>query len=134
MTRGNLAFNRDSPQLTVNSCLPHRGELNITVKKTRKVLVRVPSWARKDRVLALVNRKPNSVTWEGAYVVFDQVTAGDQLTVTYPLRMAQVREPINGVLYTQTWRGNTIVDIKPGGKWLPMFHRPQLNMEQVQTR
>jgi hypothetical protein len=42
VTRVNLAFNRDSPQLTVNSCLPHRGELNITVKKTRKVLVRVP--------------------------------------------------------------------------------------------
>ena len=40
----------------------------------------------------------------------------------------------NGVLYTQTWRGNTIVDIKPGGKWIPMFHRPQLNMEQVPTR
>ena len=134
VTRVNLAFNRDSPQLTINSCLPHRGELNITVKKTRKVLVRVPSWARKDRVLTLANRKPNSVTWEGAYVVFDQVTAGDQLTVTYPLRMAQVREPINGVLYTQTWRGNTIVDIKPGGKWIPMFRRPQLNTEQVPTR
>jgi hypothetical protein len=53
------------------------------------------------------------------------------LTVTYPLRIAEVREPIQGVQYTEKWRGNTIVDISPPGKWIPMYQRPAMDSDHL---
>lgn len=132
--RVNLAFNRASPLLDVVSCLPHRGEVNVIVKTARKVLVRVPRWAPKQDVKAYVQRKPEEVIWSGEYVVFDKVKNSQQLTVTYPLRIAEVKETpgsLDGTEYTEKWRGNTIVDISPPGKLIPMFQRPELDTERV---
>jgi hypothetical protein len=130
-TRVNLALNRDSSLVEVISCLPHRGEVNVIVKDAARVLVRVPGWAPQAETNVYVNRKTLPVDWLGPYVVFDRAEAGQHLTVTYPLRMAEVRESINGVEYTEEWRGSTVVDIAPAGKWIPMFQRPQLDTEEV---
>jgi len=130
-TRINLAFNRTSPLVDVVSCLPHRGEVDVVVKAASRVLVRVPEWAPRQQVKAYVDSKPVQVTWERSYVAFDHTAAGQRLTVTYPLRIASVRERINGVEYTERWRGNTIVDISPPGKWIPIFNRPELERETV---
>jgi hypothetical protein len=62
------------------------------------------------------------------------VEAGDQLTVTYPLRIALIKETpgsLDGTEYTERWRGNTIVDINPPGKWIPLYQRSQLDTEDV---
>lgn len=133
-TRVNLAFNRESSLVDVISCLPHRGEVNVMVRKAHKVLVRVPSWAPKEKVKAYVDKKPVPLKLQGSYVVFGKVKKGQQLTVTYPLRIAEVKEVIKGVdfvEYTEKWRGNTIVDISPPGKWLPMFQRPELDTSDL---
>jgi hypothetical protein len=130
--RVNLAFNRESPWVEVVSCLPHRGELDVVVKETRRVLVRVPEWAPKDGVKAFRERKATDVKWAASYVVFEGLTRGEQLTVTYPLRLWEVREKMQGVEYTERWRGNTIVDVTPLGKWIPMYRRPQWEDEQIQ--
>lgn len=133
-TRVNLAFNHKSSLLDVVSCLPHRGELNVMVKGTKKVLVRIPEWATKDGVKAYRAKKSVPVKWEGSYVVFDKARKEEQLTVTYPLRVAEVKETVgslDGTEYTERWRGNTIVDISPGGKWIPMFQRPELDNERL---
>ena len=129
-TRVNLAFDRESPLVDVVSCPPHRGELDIRVKEARRVLVRIPGWVPHDRVTAFVDRSPIPVTWEGSYVAFAPVETGQLLTLTYPLRIAEIREPVQGVEYTERWRGNTIVDISPPGQWIPMFQRPELEEEQ----
>jgi len=130
-TRVNLAFNRDSPQVKVVSCLPHRGELNVFVRNAQRVLVRVPEWAQKSEVKAFVNKQSKPFGWEAGYVVFEKTEKDQELTVTYPLRIAEVHEPILGVEYTERWRGNTIVHIEPPGKWIPMFERPELESETV---
>jgi hypothetical protein len=129
--RVNMAFNRVSPWVEVVSCLPHRGEVNILVKNTQRVLVRVPEWAPKGDVRCYRQRKPAGVKWAAGYVVFDDVAKGEQLTVVYPLRLWQMRETIYGVEYTERWRGNTIVDLTPPGKWIPMFQRAELETERV---
>jgi len=133
-TRVNLAFNRDSELVQVVSCLPHRGEVDVFVKNSKRVLVRVPEWAPKDEVRAYVGKKPVAVKWDRSYVVLDQVKSGSQLTVTYPLRIAEVKETVGGLdgtQYTEKWRGNTIISISPPGKWIPMFERPELEAERV---
>ncbi|MDO8303400.1 MAG: LamG-like jellyroll fold domain-containing protein [Sedimentisphaerales bacterium] len=132
--RVNLAFNRVSPLVDVISCLPHRGEIDIIAKSAHRVLVRIPEWAPKPEVKLYVEKKSVPLRWNGSYVIFDQVKPLSQLTVTYPLRIAEVKETIGSIdrtEYTEKWRGNTIVDISPPGKWIPMFHRPQLESEQV---
>jgi hypothetical protein len=123
--RVNLALNRDSPLLEVVSSLPRVGEVNVLVKTATRVLIRVPSWVDAADVRAFENRSAIAVAWDSndKYVVFDETVPGDQLTVTYPVRIAEVIEVINGIEYTETWRGNTIVDIRPGGTLLPMYQR-----------
>lgn len=125
--RVNLAVNRNSPLLTVISSLPRRGEVNILVKTAEKVLVRIPAWVSPGNVQAYKNRLECPVVWDttGKYIVFDSVSTSDQLTVIYPLRIAEVRETINGTLYTERWRGNTITNIDPAGILLPMYQRPE---------
>jgi hypothetical protein len=130
-TRVNMAFNHDSPLLRVVSCLPYRGELDVFVKDSKRVLVRIPEWAQKSGVKAFIGRRPIKIQWAGAYVAFNGVKTGQQLTVTYPLRIAEVNESVQGVQYTEKWRGNTIVDISPPGKWIPMFQRPELDTERL---
>jgi len=130
-TRVNLAFHRDHELVKVVSCLPHRGEVNVFVKSARHVLVRVPQWAPRDRVKVFVDKKPAPLAWNGDYVVFPGTHSGQQLTVVYPLRISEVRERVMQSDYVQRWRGNTIVDIEPRGKWIPMFERPQLDTENV---
>ena len=54
--------------------------------------------------------------------------------MTYPLRIAEVKETpgsLDGTQYTEKWRGNTIVNISPAGKWIPMFQRPELDSEHI---
>ena len=129
--RVNLAFNRATPLVDVTSCLPHRGEINVIVKAAERVVVRVPQWAPKERVKAYVDKKPTAVAWDGSYVVFPGVTRGQQLTVIYPLRLAEVQERVMASQFTERWRGNTIVAISPPGEWIPMYQRPELETEVV---
>jgi len=129
--RVNLAFNRESPLAKVVSCLPHRGELDVYVGEARRVLVRVPGWVPATAVKAYVDHQPHSVRWQSGYVVFDQVQPGQQLTIIYPLRIAKVREVVQGVEYTERWRGNAIVRIDPPGKWIPLFERPNWELEVI---
>lgn len=130
--RVNLAFNRESPLAKVVSSLPHRGELDIFVGQARRVLVRVPGWVKSAEVQACVDHRPYPVNWQNGYVVFNGVQTGQQLTVTYPLRVAEVHEFVQGVEYTERWRGNSIVHIDPPGKWIPLFERPDWEREVIQ--
>jgi hypothetical protein len=130
-TRVNLAFNRHSDLVEVVSCLPHRGELDVTVKKSKRVLVRTPGWVTKPEVKAYRNKNEVATKWDGTYVEFPETRPGDLLTVTYPLRVTEIAETIQGTHYVEKWRGNTIVEINPPGKWIPMFERPELESLDV---
>jgi hypothetical protein len=130
----NLALNRKHALVDVVSCLPHRGEVDVLVKTARKVRVRVPRWATRDQVKVFVDRQPVPVKWDGSYVVFEALGRGARLTVTYPLRLLEVKETVgslDGTTYTERWRGNTIVDISPPGRWIPTFHRPELESDKL---
>jgi hypothetical protein len=74
------------------------------------------------------------VRWQGSYVVFEKVRMGERLTVTYSLRIAKIKETVgslDGVEYSERWRGNVIVDISPPGKWIPMFQRAELDTDRI---
>lgn len=128
--RVNLAFNRISKLADVVSCLPHRGEVDVIVKDAQRLYVRVPEGAPRDKVRVYVDRQPVEARWSDSYVEFPAVTRGQQITVTYPLRIAVIHETVGslaGSETTQKWRGNTIVDISPAGKFVPQFCRPELD-------
>ena len=129
--RVNMAFNRDSPLARVVSALPYRGEVNVFGGEAKRVLVRVPAWAPREGVKAWVAKQEVATAWDGNYVVFENVKPGMQLTVTYPLREATIKETIQATEYTQRWRGNTIVDIQPAGQWIPLYQRPQFETEAM---
>ena len=125
----NFAINRKHFLVDVISCLPHRGEINVKVNTSRKVLIRVPEWTQKDKTKMYINKTPIPLQWEGQYAVFDGISPGQKLTITYPLQINEIREWINGIEYTEKWRGNTVVDISPPAKWIPMYQRSKLDTE-----
>jgi hypothetical protein len=54
--------------------------------------------------------------------------------MTFPMRLAEIRqtaESLFGTEHGDRWRGSTIVDITPPGKWIPMFRKPNLESEDV---
>jgi hypothetical protein len=132
--RVNMAFNRKSDLADVVSCLPYRGELDVFVKSAKRILVRIPEWAPRDKVRLYIDKAPTKPEWDGDYAVFPKTAKGEQLTVSYPLRIATIKETVgslDGTEYTERWRGNTIVDISPRGKWIPMFERPQMDRDTL---
>ena len=119
------------------SCLPHRGELDLKVYTATKLLVRIPEWAPKKEVKVYRARTNQVVVWDGSYVVLANTKPGDEITVTYPIRIAQVKETpsasLAGTLNSWSAGEETPLSISPspGGKWIPMFERPELESETV---
>lgn len=92
------------------------------------------SMATAERMVAnnwgFVDKKPIPVSWDGSSVVFGPVSDYQLPTVTHPLAIGTVHEKIQGAEYAEHGRGNTIVDISPPGKWIPLS-RLELDTEQV---
>ncbi len=130
----NMAFNRSTLLVEVVSSLPHRGEINVIVGKARKVSIRIPSWANRKEVVAYVDKVRVPTVLCDGYVEFTNLKPQQQLTATFPMRIAEIKETpggLDGVQYTEKWRGPAIVDIEPRGKWIPLFVRPSLDTDQV---
>lgn len=129
----NLLLNRASPWLDVESYLPYEGKVVIRNKTAGKISVRIPRWADKASVTGEITGKSASPYFIGQYLVFDQVTAGDVITITFPVAtitekfslkwatggfwtestVIKPEDQPGSTVYTMTFKGNTLVDISP---------------------
>lgn len=41
---------------------------------------------------------------------------------------------LDGTTYTERWRGNTMIAINPPGRWIPTFHRPELESASLSLK
>ena len=114
----NLLLNRASKWADVDSYLPYEGKVVIRNKTAKHVSVRIPAWVDRSKLKAGVNGTDRSLSWVGAYVVFDGMKPGDKLQLDFPIKEETVKLTAQTKVgefttYTITFRGNTVVDISP---------------------
>ena len=123
----NLHLNRASPCADVDSWLPYKGRVLITMKTAKdNVLVRIPEWTDRGQVNCTINGKNAAARWSGNYVNVGGAKRGDRIIIEFPIQQRTVtaamplidREQKGEEVwitkeFTITIKGNTVIDIKP---------------------
>ncbi|MDZ4753245.1 MAG: hypothetical protein SGJ11_01955 [Phycisphaerae bacterium] len=122
------SLDRNSEHAKVVSFLPAQPRLTVIAKQAGDYLLRIPSWSDRDAVSVFRNGNRVALKWSGpalAYARFGQASAGEELTVCYPL--AQFRQNVDfafagrpDLKFELDWSGNRVVGISPGARQLPM--------------
>lgn len=122
----NMLLNRGSAAADVYSHVPYAGHVDINIKKeSERVLIRMPEWVhRSDEVTCTINSGTRAYHWDGRYIDVGGVSAGDKLTVRFPISVRTVpHQRIGNATYALSIKGNTVVGIDPPGKQCPMYAR-----------
>jgi DUF1680 family protein len=122
----NLAFSASSPHVEVLGHEPWQGLLEISVRDTRAVRVRVPAGVWPGECRVSIDGRMVRAEVEGRYLVFRDLQPGQVLRVSYPLREQWRQYSIGGQEYQGLWRGNTLLEIEPPGERYPIYRRRQL--------
>jgi len=121
--RLHLLLNRASPWADVNSYIPYEGRVDLVIKATCEVEIRIPGWVKPDDVSCFVNGMPRELAFQGRYAQVGNVESGNLATVTFPMSERAVKTAIGGVSYRLIIKGNDVVSIDPPGKWQPFYQR-----------
>jgi len=120
----NMAFGRNSKWLEVISYQPYDGRIDIIIHDAEKIMIRIPSWVKKEDVQININNTPVCVEFENKiYVKLSDLKPNDYIKIQYPLRNIIIPETVNGIEYLTEWKGDTVVGINPKGKLYPLFER-----------
>ena len=122
--RVNLALNHDCKLCHITDFQPFEGRLDIEVKQTAELLVRLPEWVEKDKVEARVQGLKINARWDDSkrYLELGSLRVGSKVSILYPLRQWRVTEWLGGTAYTTEWAGDTVISIDPPGKYIPIFN------------
>jgi hypothetical protein len=131
----NLSLTRKTQWGDVIASTPQTGRVDVVPHARSTYFLRPPSWSPRDGVRILRKGREIPVVWGGpamAYVVCRSVKPEETLTLVYPLvTFKQVwgnwpSQP--NLKLTITWRGNSVTDMEPRGKGLPIdfAHLPPL--------
>ncbi|MDZ4819290.1 MAG: hypothetical protein SGJ20_09985 [Planctomycetota bacterium] len=162
VARVNLLLNRASEWVDVASSLPYEGKVVLCNKSAHTIEVRMPRWVDLKSVKCIVEghdpAEVHPTRTVGRYLSFTELSAGDVLTLTFPVQERDEKytllwkledmwpestDPGNAWkppnppnIYTMTFRGNTLVDIKPrvSGKVYQLFMRDELRSGTVRMK
>lgn len=120
----NLLFDRDTPFARVETGLPARGSVRVTLKRDADLYLRVPEWAR-----AAISHRPvelaASASWKGPFQRFPGLKRGQTVDMSFPLLRSTREWPhkLVGITYRTEWLGDTVVSISPRGNCFPLYER-----------
>ena len=139
MAQVNLLLNRASPWMDIDSYLPYEGKVVLKNKKAKMVSVRIPRWVDKNKVK--VKRKAGVMKpmWSGSNLICNGLDADEEITVTFPIQERIEKAKLYDKEYTFTFRGNTVVDVKPGSTpqeylkagYYPFYVRDHMRAEKA---
>ncbi len=132
--RVNLSLNYNSPWVEVRSYQPYAGKVEVVVKEDTTLAVRIPDWVDKWDVKVFVGGQEALLRWQGDYVRLDGVIQGQVVTVQYPLRQTWIREDVGTASFDFEWRGDTVIDVKPRGRIVPLYQRTHMDRDEAPVR
>ena len=119
--RMNLLFDYDDAALTLKSQLPKAGHIAFSAKQAiAELQIRIPQWVDRKSINLVVAGKSLPVGFEGAYVRVPSLAKGQEGILAFNVSCKTETETVDGVVYTTTWVGNQMVDIKPRGGESPL--------------
>lgn len=126
-----LLLNRASPWADIDSYIPYIGQVDIKMKMTTRLEVRIPEWVEPEQVACSVDGTPIELSFQGRYAVIDHVQSGRVVVFTFPISERTVEETIGDVPYTLIIKGNDVVWISPGGVYHPFYQRSHYRGSEV---
>ena len=119
--RANLLFDCERNGIRIRSTLPREGRVDVVRTAAKNVWVRIPDWAPKDEVTLRVDGIGRTPAFLGSYLSVPAEAPSQTINIGFPVRTVRNVESIAYKRYTIDWRGDQIVAMSPGGKFLPMF-------------
>ena len=129
--RVNLLLNRSSPWADVESYIPYEGQVDVVVKCSCRLSVRIPEWVQPGQTAASVEGQPRGLAWDGRYAQVGEVKAGDVVSLTFPIAERTVEERLAGANYTMIIKGNSVVFIDPPGRYYSFYQRAHYRENKV---
>ncbi len=121
--RVNLLLNRASPWADVESCLPYQGKVEVKVKTSCELSIRIPEWVSPNEVRCQVQGKERSLSVDGRYVQVGEAKPQDTVTLTFPIKEKTCVVHIEKQRFTLIQKGNEVVSISPPGRLHPLYQR-----------
>lgn len=122
----NLLLNNDSKWCCVKDFQPYEGKTEITMKEASLLLIRIPQeTAEKDIKLSVDGRSRDvNIVKAGFFVSVGKVCKDSIITMKFAIDKRVTLEKLGRTVYKIDWKGDTIVNIEPPGKYIPLFkHR-----------
>ena len=124
----NMPLNRRTPWLDVFSHHPQEGKLRLLIHDAPKLRVRMPDWA-DGRVSLSVDGTARLPEWRGNFLELNGLARGQEVEVLHPMRSEVCAEVVAGRKYTVSWQGNTVMNIAPPGKNVPLYLRRETDRD-----
>lgn len=125
----NMLLSRRTKDLTIDSLLPYRDEVRLTIHRPCQVRVRIPSWTSAEKIQAslvaggVVQRKA-----EGSYLNLGALPAGAmvRLVLGQTARKEHIRLGHAGLNDIQEfgvqWVGDRVVGVEPDGEFSSLYN------------
>ncbi len=126
----NLLMNRTSPWADVDSYIPYKGRVEIALKQSCRLKIRLNNWIDQDRVSCTIGGKNASFSWEGRYIDLGRVNDGQTVTIRFPIQERTEKLRTGKLVYRVTFRGNDVVSVEPRGKNYALYQRDHYRFEQ----
>jgi len=127
----NLLLNRASRWVDVDSHLPYEGKVVLKIKDAPRLAVRIPAWTDRGAVTCAVNGAARAVTSSNGRIRIDELRAGDQVTVEFPMRDFTAFREIGEGAYALRMKGDTVIDIDPRGTIYPLYERSHYAVDRA---
>jgi hypothetical protein len=121
--RVNLLLNRSSQWADVDSHIPYTGRVDVRMKLSTSLEIRLPEWVASANTSCQVNGQLRTLEFDGRYAVVGPVTPGDAVTLAFPISERTEVVEIQGQTYTLILRGNDVASIDPPGENCPLYQR-----------
>ncbi len=119
----NMLFSVDTAAARIESALPYRGEVKVTLKQRSSLRLRQPEGVAKEDVQLFVNGNPVVPVPLGSAFVVENLSAGDIIEMQFPTPVCVRTEQVAGKEYVVSWKGNSVVSLEPRGGKYPTYQR-----------
>jgi len=119
----NLLLNRASPWADVESYIPYQGKVEVKVKTSCELSIRIPEWVSPNEVRCQVQGKERSLFFNGRYAQVGEVKPQDAVTLSFPIEEKTYVVHIEKQRFTLIQKGNEMVSISPPGRLHPLYRR-----------
>lgn len=116
----NIFMNREDSNIRIESQQPHIGQVEITLKKSLEINIVKRSWFGKN-VEFTIDNEPWEYTENNNYYILASVPLNKEVVFKYGLCPKNEDVHVNGRDFKVKWLGDTVMDIAPKGKIMPMY-------------